>query len=1192
MSSAGQADAVGGVFRVVAATYLAAHALTQQTIPALDLPYGVHALRLDFETTEPTDDIKVTFSDSRRAFISCKRKVGNDAALRSTIAGWVAQEKSARNGDLLVIAAETLSGVMNDLDQALRRLRNNQPITRQAEIDAVDAVRSRLPQAKANEILHRVRILHVPSSTGASSQTRSLLVALTAFVVEDGQGEAAVDALSTAFSHQAGRADGSSLDDWVSTLTNAGLVVIADASGPAGMRAAARTAAVNAYQTALTSTQGRVDLTLLADDLPPLTADLIDSLQVTTDESKGGTHSLVTYVRRWRRALLVGLPGAGKSVALRELAAHCVLHPFAPTPVQVHLGRLLQSDPSRLTVEVLVQAAASEAVPGQHQAPLTEHLLRAIANGSAVLLCDGLDECGSRANWMVHQLADILAELPKDVGFVLATRASAVSSAASLSLPRLNLQTPRNLDSTVRAVLSACAKARATEDTRPEWLRSRRAWLQEAEKHHKDLFAVPLLAILVTLMCADTTGADLPRSRARVLHAAVEQSVRRWELSREKPGAPSAWSTDLTPAQLFDGYVVLGRLLEAGATPTKSEAVIALRARLSDPSQWGLAPANATEIALEILRFWDEHVAVFVIDNNERLTSRSKVFTEIAAAMWTSSTSTDDFTTWLRDRVDYTDSDEVVALAAGLDSRVAVVLLNLSAEQSSATILLCGLVLRDGVALSEEGMSRLLAALNDHAVRAVAAGSPPSRAPRDPPAWRKALDWRPTASVPPSWQFIELACELPLTIGLRGQRDDLVIAHKLPPTYASIATAIRGLTDARIDRRALTPAARLAITDVMDLPMPAESRTIHRSRRQLEVVGGAPPLPGVAEVALRAVRHLDDLPQETASWAFEISMRTRGGIGEQIRAALQSAHVDTSEWWRRRTQLGSLATVASDHADGEQQLLADLATLSPNGDGHATLDLWSLGAISDLLAAAGYFEVGVADFQDAIRHDPAQLRRSWFVALAKAFEIDARVVTRQAKTLHSALPEPRKSSSDLDVATTPPPALLDPTPAGLATLSDDDHQTLLNCLRATSDWIAFSAARLLASVTEPTWDAELLFNMDLSKWRRYRAALVYVIAILTAGDQRSTLLRAAATSSTTDYLSAAGWAIRLDPDLDPHRDVYDLLRHHPDLALRPKETLNDHPACSHWTCGLCRSQNDIDADDCTSCDQGTRPDLD
>jgi hypothetical protein len=46
---------------------------------------------------------------------------------------------------------------------------------------------------------------------------------------------------------------------------------------------------------------------------------------------------------------------------------------------------------------------------------------------------------------------------------------------------------------------------------------------------------------------------------------------------------------------------------------------------LQDPTQWNMPPAQAREVGEQVLRFWDEHVAVFVINAAGELTSRSKV---------------------------------------------------------------------------------------------------------------------------------------------------------------------------------------------------------------------------------------------------------------------------------------------------------------------------------------------------------------------------------------------------------------------------------------------------------------------------------------------------------------------------------------------------------------------------------------
>ena len=67
MSRAGQAGEVGSVFRTVVATHLAVHGLRGRPVSGLDLPSGVDPIRLDFETTDPTDDIRVKAQAHPRA---------------------------------------------------------------------------------------------------------------------------------------------------------------------------------------------------------------------------------------------------------------------------------------------------------------------------------------------------------------------------------------------------------------------------------------------------------------------------------------------------------------------------------------------------------------------------------------------------------------------------------------------------------------------------------------------------------------------------------------------------------------------------------------------------------------------------------------------------------------------------------------------------------------------------------------------------------------------------------------------------------------------------------------------------------------------------------------------------------------------------------------------------------------------
>lgn len=268
VSRAGQAGEVGSVFRCGVATHLAVHGLRSRPVSGLDLPEGVDPVRLDFETADPTDDIRVTFSDGRRAYISAKRRVTKGRPLEETVTGWIAQARLLGPDDLLVIAGEDLAGPAKNLDGVLRRYRAGLRMETQDEITAFNALADLLPESVHNLVLDRARVLHLPDVTGAAT-SRDLLAALMDLVVADAQGQRAVGTLADLFHRQAGEALGSGIEDWVTALNSAGLTVITDQGGPAGMRVAARLAAVGNYCDRLKADAGRIDLSLLAEDLPP-----------------------------------------------------------------------------------------------------------------------------------------------------------------------------------------------------------------------------------------------------------------------------------------------------------------------------------------------------------------------------------------------------------------------------------------------------------------------------------------------------------------------------------------------------------------------------------------------------------------------------------------------------------------------------------------------------------------------------------------------------------------------------------------------------------------------------------------------------------------------------------------------------------------------------------------------------------
>ncbi|WP_216087558.1 NACHT domain-containing protein [Streptomyces viridosporus] len=1153
----------------------------------LDVPAGVWPVRLDFETSDPTDDIRVTFSDGRRAYVSAKRKIDRGRPLEETLTGWVGQVPTLGPDDLLVIAGEELVGPVKNLDRALRRHRAGLRMETGDESRALALLTDRLPSRVRGLILDRARVLHLPGSTGPAPH-RDLLAALMDLVVADAQGHRAVSALADFFHRQAGEALGSSAEDWVAALTASGVTVIPDQGGPVAMRLASRRNVVDAYRSRLTAEAGRIDLSLLADDLPPLAVDdLVGGLRIDM-EGERTSLPLLRRLRRWRRMLIVGQPGSGKSVAVREIAAHCASHADAPVPIPVSLPRLLKGQPGRLTIDGLVDDAVAGTVPDTDRAPLAAYLKEEIGRGCALVLCDGLDECEARAPWVAQQLEEILTSLHPSCGFVVTTRANAQEAAARLGLPRVELAPPRDLGPTVDSVLVACAEARIPEPDRAAFLATRRAWIEDAKEEHAHLLAVPLLATLLALVCANAPDADLPKGRAALLHRAVEQSVHRWEQERLRgtlaPARP--WAPTLTTGMLLDGFVTLGRLLDGEATPPAGRALESLTGMLMDPLRWAMPPAAAGEVAEHVLRFWDEHVAVFVVNSAGELTARSKVFTEIATAMWARSCGAEELRDWLHHALAHTDSDGAIALAAGLDPRTTEALLDVGETRREATLMVADLAARGVVTLSDNVMERVLGQLTDGALGALAGEPVLPRGPGKPPKFFPAL-WDKTRNTGP-WPFVEAACLLALPSASRRQRADLVELSELDGTAESIARTLCALTDARTDASPLSGAEIDALRAVLALPLPQGPEMVQKGRRRWEMVRGGPLTPGLEQVALGAAEHLGELPDDAGERVFVLARHTPGRVAERIYAALARAGFDTRRRWGNVA--AGLRDWASSSLDDRTALLSDLASLY--GPCPESMDggFWSLTALGDLLSATGYSDSPASEIGRAFAHDSADERRAWLDATADAYGIDKAAVAAQARHLQR-ITVPDSLLGEWLVASTPPLVELSPLPDLGQVLTDAQHTALLACLEADSSWIAWSAANVLINLERGRvpWDGQELFDRDMTHWPRHRAALFYAVAVMTSSDRRPSLLARAASSESADYRLAARMLISAVPSLDPNGSIVEALRRDADLSVRPEDAHQATPAPTHWSCNHCRTVQALDTEDCPGCDDGVRP---
>ncbi|MFF1530275.1 NACHT domain-containing protein [Cellulomonas sp. NPDC058312] len=1200
MSTAGRADAAGGLFRIHVAIYLAVHGLRGRSVPGLDLPADVVPVRLAFETADPTDDIKVTFSDGRHAYVSAKRSVGNNSHLESTVAGWVAQVPTADERDLLVLAAEELTGVVRELEGALKRRRGEvDQAERPKDTAAIAAVIKHVPDGLREQVLGSARLLHVPHVTNSDLGT-SYLAEVASNIVEGDQGNSVVSALGHEFTRQAGDGDGSTIEDWEAALAAGGLRVAPDPGGVPGRQAAARRLAVEAYGARLTRHRGMIDLTLLADDLPPVHVDdLLDQIRVGVRGDRDSVNgTLLSRVRRWRRLLLVGPPGAGKSIAVRELAAACVENPDAPVPIVIPLLKALGHFPRGLDVDDLLEVCVHEFVGEEHRPALRTYLREQVDRGDAILICDGLDECGARAPWVAQQLRSVAASVHARTGLVISTRPSAELAAGRLDLPRVELREPSGLRDTTDAILEACADLRAAQGERDAWMRSRRKWIARSREEHRDLMEVPLLANLVTLICADTPEHALPTRRARVLHQAVTRSVERWESERESADEARPWAPEVTQAMLLDGFIELGRLLDTPTAPTRQAALDALGRLLSGP-RWSFPVAPATELATHVLRFWDERVAVFVVDGDGLLGSRSRVFVDIALAMWTAGAPRE-LRDWLAEVIQYTDTDDAIGLSADLHPPVLDALLDLGSTGSpAATAMVLALTSDAAIDLTDAQRLRMLTNLERHVADQVV---PPRRSSRDQTSILGFLRGR-TSRFETTTGLLIRVCQLPWDGEARARRDELVRVAGLAEDETVILTAIAGLADATRDVQPVSEQVLRAVERVMEIPVPQAPATDRTSRRHVFVVPPARQV-GIAEVAMAVAPHLRQLEDRrpgSARWVFDAAKEApRGGEEAQRSLAVVQQHVEAVDARAAEWQHERWARLAGSWPNGldldhrhDVTLVAHLAALGDPVRANGPLDAWSLTDAGDLLEAVGYATVTYADFRDAFRAEFDALRGQWLAVLARARGLDADAIGAQARhvlaTNRVTTEISLSSSSDWQVLTTPAIEHARKQESSTRELSAPDQEVLAECLVSGSNWMAASAANLLANARPVRWNPTELFARDLPHLSMRSAAIAYAVAVLADHRLGGELLTAAASNAESSRRWGAQIATSVDDDLDPDGVIRAKLRVDEDLTVRLDEDHAAEPAASYWSCAWCRTPNPIAEEACSECAQGDRP---
>jgi hypothetical protein len=1009
-----------------------------------------------------------------------------------------------------------------------------------------------------------------------------------------------MQALQRAFQEQAALGLGSGLDDWLRVLADAGLVVLSDPDGPIGARRRALLDAMAQYRARLAEQAGLLSLSALAEDLPPLQVEgLLEGLRVAYESPRRDRTQedpVEEVAWRWRRMLLLGLPGAGKSTAMRELAARWAGDLCAPVPVLVplrDLARRLARDGGSVTLVRLVQIALANAATPEGRL-LMEELVARLERGESALLLDGLDECGGMRGRVAEGLAKVVGELPDATPLVVSSRDSAAGAASMLGLPPTRMIEPRSLGRTLDALLEHIAAHRVPEANRERWLKERRRWLTAARHTDMAVREVPLLATLLTLLAAGDIRRPAPQRRAQLLAEVVRESVRRWEARRARE-LVDPMLRELRSELLMDAYAEIGHLLSSSAGVGEGETRRVVSALLR--SRWGLASAEADAVAGDVLRFWDEEVGIFVVGGDETVQPRTGLFAEIGDAMWAAG-SDSGAEAWLDSALIDEQRRECVLLAAGLSPSIAETLakraISTPLEDSWRLLPLAADAVSDGVSISESTLHRLINRLAD-----AASNSPPSSA--DNAAGQGALD-RVVATYAArqrkrdgeGWPWALRLARLQLPPALRPAREEVIAQLPLDQEHIGVARAVAALADTRADRRDMLDFSETeCVRAMLALPLPnRDSRVVRRSRRHLEFVGERVPLiEGHAEAAEEAAAFIGQLGEDAAGRLYEIAKRATVGSYDRVSARLYGAGYPDPEPPMRRIA----ALFADPYSEWERfyELVADLSEPDPL----TLVEAWALPHLCTIVDTLDFNDAGIADVTAAFTRDDPALLATVVRVQAAAVGIPLGKLAaegRRAQQIRRESPE------------RVPHLLLTPAASPLAVreppLSAADIERLLGCLGALSALTAdFAFDRLVA--TKDSRIGRRLQGMlpELHPQRRRNAALLACLladdpAVMAkelldgheprgrAGAAAYLAWEASRTGRVVDALRRA----RADPDLTVRLEARDRDAGDTEAVING---MNDPsiPSATYWTCPDCAGANDLEALDCAMCSTGTRP---
>ena len=712
-SVGGAANWGGTTHECGVAAFLAVHCLADHPVKRFGLPpQDAVPLAIRLQADEPVDDIVCELSGGGAAYLQAKTRLQSQRSFRSVVAQWTRFGEARKldpQRDRLIAVAETASGPLETLDRFLQRGRRSR---RQRDMDAeknalakLDALLGQMSVSRKIAIKRCARIW-LESFDDDGDTTVDLAMMLLRPVVGVGRESEAWHRLLKVMGDGARLRVGYNAEDLRDELR---LVGIDLADDPPGSPGAARAALVR-YRQRLADRARILPFTGLGASIPEVSVEIGDAHVKAAEQAVDGTDEptwsaeLHWWIRRRGRLVLTGLPGSGKSTALRIAAGFYAKTRGWPLPILVPLDRLAKRVATQSFRDALLELATEDASHAD-RATLRTTLDDAIEAGEVLLAFDGLDEAGQRRHDVVRQLQGFLRDLDPALEVVVSTRDSAYAEARALGFREVRLLPPQDMSRTVEAVLEQLAAARGVaESESAAWVAERVSWVTSALGTNTPLQETPLVGVLLAVLASTSATGRLPTRRGAILWDVVRAVAARWEFAK---GADAHTIGVLTGTRarraLEDAYISIAATLVSTELPPVSEVVQAVAELLGEVMT--LAPAEADVAAEDAVAFWDRSGFFVARGHEDQLSPRLRLFAEIGEARRLTSLEDDDLRRWIASAVNAEDRHEILRLTCELEARAAEMAIEVAAPQHALLATGCA---ERAASLSKAGRARLI----------------------------------------------------------------------------------------------------------------------------------------------------------------------------------------------------------------------------------------------------------------------------------------------------------------------------------------------------------------------------------------------------------------------------------------------------------------------------------------------------